>query len=74
MLQDNNINQYQKQLLLKLKIIELHISQDNQEYTTVWYNYHAAGFKPKCDQLGRCLEEIYDDVTVIGDAKAPRKF
>ena len=34
---------------------------------------NAAGFKPN-DQLEDALEEIYDDVTVIGDAKAPRKI
>jgi len=34
---------------------------------------NAAGFKPN-NQLEDLLEDLYDDVTVVGDAIAPRKI
>lgn len=74
MLQDNNINKITKATVTKIEDNRVTYLQDNQEYTIVCDTIiNAAGFKPN-DQLEDALEEIYDDVTVIGDAKAPRKI
>ena len=74
MLQDNNINKITKATVTKIEDNRVTYLQDNQEYTIVCDTIiNAAGFK-RNDQLEDALEEIYDDVTVIGDAKAPRKI
>lgn len=74
MVDDCKINIAAKATVTKIEDNQVTYIQGGKEYVVACDTVvNAAGFKPN-NRLEDALEEVYDDVVVIGDAVAPRKI
>ncbi|MCD7893661.1 MAG: FAD-dependent oxidoreductase [Erysipelotrichaceae bacterium] len=74
MIKERDINVVAGASVTKITDSEVTYTKDGETFTVPCDSViNAAGFRPN-DQLEDKLEEIYDDVTVIGDAVTPRKI
>ncbi len=74
MIKERGINVVADASVTKITDSEVTYTKDGETFTVPCDSViNAAGFRPN-DQLEDKLEEIYDDVTVIGDAVTPRKI
>lgn len=74
MIKERGINVVAGASVTKITDSEVTYTKDGETFTVPCDSViNAAGFRPN-NQLEDKLEEIYDDVTVIGDAVSPRKI